>query len=34
MFATSAIACVEFDPAASAGKLLWQVSPKKLAKAI
>jgi len=34
MFATSAIACVEFDPAQHAGKLLWQVSPKKLAKAI
>jgi len=34
MFATSAIACVEFDPAQSEGKLLWQVSPRKLAKAI
>lgn len=34
MFATSAIACVEFDPAQHAGKLLWQFSPKKLAKAI
>ncbi|WP_394515024.1 phosphohistidine phosphatase SixA [Pantoea sp. SGAir0215] len=34
MFATSAIACVDFDPAESQGKLLWQASPKKLAKAM
>jgi len=34
MFATSAIACVDFDPASCEGKLLWQVSPSKLAKAM
>ncbi|OQP32462.1 phosphohistidine phosphatase SixA [Pantoea latae] len=34
MFATSAIACVDFNPASCEGKLLWQVSPSKLAKAI
>ncbi|ATZ12129.1 phosphohistidine phosphatase SixA [Erwinia amylovora] len=34
MFATSAIACVDFDAANSAGELEWQVSPAKLAKAI
>lgn len=34
MFATSAIACVNFDPANCEGKLEWQVSPSKLAKAM
>ncbi len=34
MFATSAIACVDFDGANCEGKLQWQVSPKKLAKAM
>lgn len=34
MFATSAIACVEFDAASAAGTLEWQVSPSKLAKAM
>lgn len=34
MFATSAIACVDLDAVQSKGKLLWQVSPAKLAKAI
>ncbi len=34
MFATSAIACVEFDADACEGKLAWQVSPAKLAKAM
>lgn len=34
MFATSAIACVDFDGANGAGKLEWQVSPAKLAKAM
>jgi len=34
MFATSAIACVNFDPVACEGKLEWQVSPSKLAKAM
>ncbi len=34
MFATSAIACVDFDAANCEGKLQWQVSPKKLAKAM
>lgn len=34
MFATSAIACVEYDAENASGKLEWQVSPSKLAKAI
>jgi phosphohistidine phosphatase len=34
MFATSAIACVNFDAEACEGKLEWQVSPSKLAKAM
>ncbi|AXU94277.1 phosphohistidine phosphatase SixA [Erwinia persicina] len=34
MFATSAIACIEFDAENATGKLAWQVSPAKLAKAI
>ncbi len=32
MFATSAIACVDYDADGAWGKLLWQVSPAKLAK--
>lgn len=34
MFATSAIACVDYDASTNRGKLLWQVSPAKLAKAM
>lgn len=34
MFATSAIACIEYDIDSACGKLEWQVSPSKLAKAI
>ncbi|WP_130830909.1 phosphohistidine phosphatase SixA [[Erwinia] mediterraneensis] len=34
MFATSAIACINFDADSCEGKLEWQVSPAKLAKAI
>ncbi|MBD8163690.1 phosphohistidine phosphatase SixA [Erwinia persicina] len=34
MFATSAIACIEFDAENATGKLEWQVSPAKLARAI
>ncbi|WP_275553930.1 phosphohistidine phosphatase SixA [Mixta sp. Marseille-Q2659] len=34
MFATSAIACIDFDADKSEGVLKWQVSPSKLAKAI
>ncbi|PIJ51525.1 phosphohistidine phosphatase SixA [Erwinia sp. OLTSP20] len=34
MFATSAIACVDYDPVSAQGQLLWQVSPSKLAKAM
>ncbi|SFN30280.1 phosphohistidine phosphatase, SixA [Izhakiella capsodis] len=34
MFATSAIACIDYDADSAQGKLLWQVSPAKLAKAI
>ncbi len=34
MFATSAIAYVNFDADACEGKLEWQVSPSKLAKAM
>ncbi|WP_455816611.1 phosphohistidine phosphatase SixA [Pseudomonas cerasi] len=34
MFATSAIACIDFDAENASGKLEWQVSPAKLAKAM
>ena len=34
MFATSAIACVNFDAENVQGQLEWQVSPAKLAKAM
>jgi phosphohistidine phosphatase len=34
MFATSAIACIDFNADECEGKLLWQVSPARLAKAI
>lgn len=34
MFATSAIACIDFDAANAVGELEWQVSPAKLAKAM
>lgn len=34
MFSTSAIACINFDAENMQGKLEWQVSPAKLAKAI
>lgn len=34
MFSTSAIACVDFNAEDAKGKLEWQVSPAKLAKAI
>lgn len=34
MFATSGIACIEFDPTTASGKLLWQVSPSRLDTAI
>ncbi|QKJ87991.1 Phosphohistidine phosphatase SixA [Paramixta manurensis] len=34
MFATSAIACIDFDAEQGTGTLLWQVSPSKLAKAM
>lgn len=34
MFATSAIACIDFDAENATGKLEWQVSPAKLAKAM
>ena len=34
MFATSAIACINFDADDCEGKLEWQVSPSKLAKAM
>ncbi|MFG1174272.1 phosphohistidine phosphatase SixA [Erwiniaceae bacterium CAU 1747] len=34
MFSTSAIACVNVNPDSAQGKLEWQVSPAKLAKAI
>ncbi len=34
MFATSAIACVDFNAENASGKLEWQVSPAKLAKAM
>ncbi|WP_428943643.1 phosphohistidine phosphatase SixA [Pantoea sp. FN060301] len=34
MFATSAIACIAYDAGSSSGKLEWQVSPAKLARAI
>lgn len=34
MFATSGIACIDYDPLHSAGRLLWQVSPAKLAAAM
>ncbi len=34
MFATSAIACIDFDADNVVGKLEWQVSPAKLAKAM
>lgn len=34
MFATSAIACIDFDVENACGQLVWQVSPAKLAKAM
>lgn len=34
MFATSAIACINIDADGTKGKLEWQVSPSKLAKAM
>lgn len=34
MFATSAIACIDFNADKAAGELEWQVSPAKLAKAM
>lgn len=34
MFATSAVACVDFDTTQQQGQLKWLVSPKKLAKAM
>ncbi|WLS80112.1 phosphohistidine phosphatase SixA [Erwinia pyri] len=34
MFATSAIASIDFNADSSSGKLEWQVSPSKLAKAM
>ncbi len=34
MFATSAIACIDFDAEKGVGKLEWQVSPSRLAKAM
>lgn len=34
MFATSAIACVDVDPASGKGTLMWQITPAKLAKAM
>ncbi|EXU74753.1 MULTISPECIES: phosphohistidine phosphatase SixA [Erwinia] len=34
MFATSAIACVDYDDGNATGSLAWQVSPSKLAKAM
>ncbi|MCX8965107.1 phosphohistidine phosphatase SixA [Erwinia psidii] len=34
MFATSAIACIDYDAENASGKLEWQVSPSRLARAI
>ncbi|PNS10392.1 phosphohistidine phosphatase SixA [Mixta theicola] len=34
MFATSAIACIDFDADDGEGALKWQISPSKLAKAM
>ncbi|CAJ0992126.1 phosphohistidine phosphatase SixA [Pantoea sp. Nvir] len=34
MFATSEVACVDFDPVYSEGKLLWRTGPSKLMQAI
>ncbi|WP_034916196.1 phosphohistidine phosphatase SixA [Erwinia sp. 9145] len=34
MFATSAIACIDYDADSACGRLVWHVSPAKLAKAM